>query len=133
MEQLHRVCRNFGMSLENVLPSPSEEYRRKSTEEAQSNDRIVTLCAGLGESIRTKGESYAQLKIPCSCFCDRCFDVWSHEPLADAGARQFSADHHDLNRSISDGPRRGDCNGTQCRPELHFKQGKGAGSWTARL
>src|SRR4029077_14731878 len=55
----------------------------------------------------------AQPNIRCICFFELCIDVWLFDAAADAGARQLSAVHHGLNRSISDGPRCGDCDGPQ--------------------
>src|SRR5580704_1357682 len=80
------------------------------------------------------GENNAQPKIRCICFFELRRDDWLLDAAADTGARQISVVHnHGLNRSISDGPRYGDCDGPQRRPELRFKWGQGAGSWTAWL
>src|SRR6202030_488547 len=70
------------------------------------DDRIGILCAG-----------------PCP----------ERGPARASTGRQESVSHHAPTRSIPDGPRCGDCDVPQRRPELRFERGQGASSWTAWL
>src|SRR5436305_5193290 len=80
--------------------------------------------------VRRKNEVRRQGRI---CVLNLYVDVCLFDILTAPGARQFSAVHHRLNRSVSDVPRCGDCDGPQRRPELRFERGQGAGSWTTWL
>src|SRR5215469_12790028 len=96
-------------------------------------ERRRKLNKGMGQKrSNLQGENDAQPKIRCVWF-ELCTDVRLFNAVADATARQCSTFHLGLNRSIFDGPRYGDCDGPQCRPELGFEWGQGAGPRKAWL